>query len=128
MKNATTVLLVASLVVSLSGVQAVAQVPGGAAAEARARLACGVGRIVSAVYTPGGGIQVNCARPNNQQGAQSALAAGGLSGGGAAGLLLGVLALAAGGGGGGVATTTTSSSTTTSTTSTTSSSGSSASR
>lgn len=58
-------LVLLNLGVSSDGALAQAQVPGGAAAEARARLACGGGTVVSAEYIPGNLIRVQCQQQTN---------------------------------------------------------------
>ncbi|MGV6848048.1 MAG: hypothetical protein ACWA5A_06665 [Marinibacterium sp.] len=105
-----------------------AQAQATALAEANARGVCGGGVAVSAVYVPGGLLQVSCRAPSTQstqaastaatQGIPAPLAGAGLSAGAIAGVAGGVLLLvvvASGGDGGSSTTTTTTTTTTTST-------------
>lgn len=99
-----------------------------AIAEANARLVCGTGVVVNAVYLPGGLLQATCQSPSQGAAGQStpgvpaALAGTGLSAGAVAGIAAGALLLVVVGTGGDgevttqtapVATTTTTSSTAT---------------
>lgn len=60
-------LLVCALaLLSLGAPMARAQAPGGAIAEARARLACGGGVVVSAEYIPGNLIRVQCQQQSDE--------------------------------------------------------------
>ena len=88
-----------------------AQVPGNPLAEARARVACGAGTLVSANYIGGGMLRVTCSQPNTQTqsapAAESALTGTGLTVPPALGVVIGVSVIAIIGGEGNEVTTTT---------------------
>lgn len=95
------------LVFSQSGVVSAQGVSAAAMSEARARLVCGTGTVVSALYLPGGALQVTCARPPVEA-ASTVLQGTGLSAPAAVGLLVGVAILTVVTGSGGSNSTTTS--------------------
>ncbi len=80
---------------ALAFTPAVSQAQGAAAAEARARLVCGSGTVVSATYIPGGLLQVTC-RENAPNSSNSASGNNGLGTGGlgTTGIAAGVVAAA----------------------------------
>lgn len=88
-----------------------AQVPGNPLAEARARVACGSGTLVSANYIGGGMLRVTCSQPNTQTESaptpESALTGTGLTVPPALGVVIGVTVIAVIGGEGNEGTTTT---------------------
>ena len=88
-------LVALGLTLGLSAQASFAQ--GAAVAEARARLVCGSGTVVSATYIPGGLLQATC-RQNapNASNAANASSNGGLGTGGLGGGTIGVGVLAAG--------------------------------
>ncbi len=67
LKAAATVAMTAFPVIA--GAQTV--IPGGAQAEAQARLVCGAGTVVNATYLPGGLLRVTCRANSNQQSTSS---------------------------------------------------------
>lgn len=92
--------LLAGLYFLAAPIAAQAQAAGPALAEARARVACGAGTLVSATYIGNGLLRVTCSNPNKEldQATQSALTGTALSMPVAAGLAigLGVIAIAGG--------------------------------
>lgn len=60
MNRFATIPIIASCCLALGVSMANSQPVGDATAEARARLACGAGKVVSAQYQPGGLIRVEC--------------------------------------------------------------------
>lgn len=83
--GALTLVATALALPALLSIPSTASAQGAAAAEARARLVCGSGSVVSATYLPGGMLQATCsqsARPAAEGGNQ--LGTGGLTTGPAA--------------------------------------------
>lgn len=114
------IIFCAAAMAAFSPAPAEAQVVEAATAEARARLACGSGTLVSAQYIGGGQLQVTCSQQGSQSQAQqattaqTALAGTGLTVPIAAGVLAGitVIGIVTGSDDDAVATTTTTTTTT----------------
>ena len=106
-------LVLAACLIGIHASPAPAQVVGDAVSEARARLACGAGRVLSARPLPGGAIEVTCAQDTQNSNIPARQAATELVPGGAtAGAVAGVVVVVLLAGGGSDSTSTTATSTT----------------